>query len=153
VRRACLLALLLLAACTPKVHVDYDTTADFRALRYYAWLPAPPPPADAPVYADRTLMERRVRASADAVLQARDYQPARAEPDFQLNAFFVLTPGYYDPEEVVTLVFDVVDPRRNVLLWRGSRETGLHRSDDPADRDACIDTAVKAILDTFPPPQ
>ncbi|MEO8602433.1 MAG: hypothetical protein ABI629_07655, partial [bacterium] len=57
---------LLASACTPRVHVDYDTTADFTSLHYYAWLPAPPPPADAPVYAERTLMERRVRGSADA---------------------------------------------------------------------------------------
>jgi hypothetical protein len=154
VRRGAWLALAVVAsACTPKVHVDYDTSADFSRLRYYAWLPSVAPPADAPSYADRTLMERRVRSSADAVLQARDYLPARAQPDFQLNSFFALTPGYYDPDEVVTLVIDVVDPRSNVLLWRGTRETGLQRSDPPEERDTRIDTAVRAILDQFPPPR
>lgn len=147
-----LLALaFLVAGCTPKVHVDYDTGADFSRLRSYDWLPSPAPPAEAPSYSDRTLMERRVRSSADAALQARDYLPARAQPDFQLNSFFVLTPGYYDPEEVVTLVIDVVDPRSNVLLWRGTRATGLHRSDTAEERDMRIDTAVRAILNRFPP--
>jgi len=139
------------SACTPRVHVDYDTTADFAALRYYAWLPASPPPEEAPAYAERTLMERRVRGSADAALQARGYLPAPAQPDFQLNAFFVLTPGYYDPDEVVTLVIDVVDPRTHTLLWRGTRETGLHRSDSADERDEGVDTAVRAILERFPP--
>ncbi|MEO8603661.1 MAG: DUF4136 domain-containing protein, partial [bacterium] len=102
-------------------------------------------------YAERTLMERRVRGSADAALQARGYEPARAQPDFQLNSFFAITPGYYDPEEVVTLVIDVVDSHSNVLLWRGSRETGLQRSDSADERDTRIDTAVRAILERFPP--
>jgi len=140
-----------LAACTPRVNIDYDTSADLAALRTYAWVEAPPPPADAPAYQDRPLMERRVHSSADAALQGRGYRPAASRPEFLLNAFFAITPGYYAADETVTLVIDVVDPRTNTLLWRGTRATGLERSDSAAARDERIDVAVRAILDRFPP--
>ena len=146
-----LLAVLALAACTPRVNIDYDTSADLAALRTYRWVEAPPPPADAPAYQDRPLMERRVHSSVDAALQGRGYRPAASQPDFLLNAFFVITPGYYPPDEAVTLVIDIVDARTNVLLWRGTRATDLQRTDSAAERDARIDAAVRAILDRFPP--
>ncbi len=151
-RRAIALSVLLaLSACTPRVNIDYDTSADLAALRTYRWIDPPPAPSDAPAYQDRPLMERRVHSSVDAALQGRGYRPAASQPDFLLNSFFVITPGYYPNEEAVTLVIDIVDPRTNTLLWRGTRATDLQRTDSAATRDENIDIAVRAILERFPP--
>jgi hypothetical protein len=151
IRALVTLLAVLVAGCTPRVNIDYDTSADLVALRTYRWVEPPPPPSDAPPYQDRPLMERRVHSSVDAALQGRGYRPDPARPDFLLNAFFVITPGYYAPDEAVTLVIDIVDPRTNTLLWRGTRATGLQRTDSAAERDEDIDIAVRAILEHFPP--
>src|SRR3954468_1835032 len=65
---------LLLSACAtyPRVHTDYDSTANFAGYRTYSWLPTEVPRGMNP------LMFRRVEGSIDRALQARGYHPAAA---------------------------------------------------------------------------
>ena len=50
-----------------------------------------------------------------------------------------------------TLVIDIVAPKEQRLVWRGSASARLQRSADPARREQRIRDAVEEILREFPP--
>jgi hypothetical protein len=53
---------------------------------------------------------------------------------------------------VGTLIVDVIDAKRNELVWRGigTKQVDRHSSSDTKDRSAA--TAVTKILESYPPP-
>ena len=69
--------------------------------------------------------------------------------------------GYYDPAFHTTiyerewlegtLVLDVVDGRRNELIWRGWARQDLQRDPDPERLQIYVTEAVRKILEEFPP--
>ncbi len=50
-----------------------------------------------------------------------------------------------------TLIIDFLDVASKELVWRGSAEGKIHETDDPAEKQARANTAVRMILDQFPP--
>lgn len=50
-----------------------------------------------------------------------------------------------------TLLLDVVDPKTNALIWRGSGKKAIDENADSAKREANINKAVQKILAEFPP--
>ena len=50
-----------------------------------------------------------------------------------------------------TLILDIVDPGSDTVVWRGSAQAQLAGSGEPQTRQARIQTAVRRILERFPP--
>lgn len=163
-----LLAGALVGCSSVQVSHDYDTNRDFSKLKTYAWVPRPA--ARDP----ETLDEQRIHTAVDAALQAKGYVLTESTPDFR-TAFHVATKqkidvkdwgyggGPYDRRwgrsnvevteyEEGTLVIDVVDPKTNNMMWRGTARARLNRKPPPpAERARRIAAAVDKILATFPP--
>ncbi len=53
--------------------------------------------------------------------------------------------------ETGTLIIDLVDRRRNELVWRGSGESRLSKHPTPEKTDKKVAKVVGAILAKFPP--
>ncbi len=176
------LAALVVAAvavsCTPfRVAYDFDPSADFGALRSYAWLPGLQPPTGDP-RVDNSIVDSRIRAAVDTRLAAMGYAK-----DFPERADFLVAyhaavaekidvetiDRYYGPgprwagvvvtDTVVTeyeegtLLLDVVDRGSRKLLWRGSVQARLDRQASPAERSGRVQVAVDEMLARFPPPE
>jgi len=170
------LAALLLAGCsTVTVTTDYDRSANFGALRTYAWRPGPQQGLDDPRF-DRGFLDARVHAAVDRVLAARGHQQATpgTAPDFLVGYHAVVRQktsvqtinswyGYrvggwaaypathtYDYDEG-TLLIDVIEPTTMKLLWRGVGKGVVDASASAEKRERRINDAVDKILADFPP--
>lgn len=163
-----------LSGCaTFRVQTDYDPAVDFARLRTYAWQArAPRTDADPRVHND--LLDGRVRAAVDRVLQARGYQPAGdADADFRVAYIVTIEPRtdihtipvsygwgwwgvmatetYVDQYEQGTLLLDVIDTDSNKLIWRGSAAARVVEDRTPEQRTQRVNEAVEKILERFPP--
>lgn len=56
----------------------------------------------------------------------------------------------YEYEEG-TLIVDIVDPRNNELIWRGSAQDEVHFKSTPEKDQAQLNEAVHKMLEKFPP--
>jgi hypothetical protein len=166
-----LLALLMLAGCGPMIDVraDYDTSADFARLRTYTWLQKPSDaPSDPRISND--LLDSRVHAAVNEELHAKGYTESRETPDFRVTYHVILKEkldstayGYglgrwsgaadvrVATYEEGTLLLDLVDGTRNELVWRGSAQARIDPSRSPQERTELIRTAVRRMLENFPP--
>lgn len=177
IARRPLLALTPLAACAappPRVHVDSDPTADFGRYRTFGW--ASPLGTDRNGYA--TLTTERFKAAVMREMTARGYVLA-PEPDLLVNfsgrleertrvervptpmpyygyRFYGAWPAYgfgtqtfVDQYVEGTLNIDLVDRRRNAMVWEGVAVGRVSPRDreNPGER---IDEAVGAIFARFP---
>lgn len=145
---------------------DYDTNYDFSALKYYTWIDGT---GDIGI---NELNLRRVRAAVNRVLGAKGYVEATENLDF-LVAIHGDTRskvsvsqrqygrgGWYGPGGVEVyqyeegrLLIDIVDARKNELVWRGSATKVLSSNPTPEKIDQTINRAVEKILEKFPPPR
>lgn len=173
-RMIVLLGVASLSACTQfKIRTDYDSAADFRALRTYAWRPERPLPSGDARF-DNSLIDAQVRAAVERVLTAKGYaKEPSARPDFLVGYHAVVKSktdvqtidrtygyrgvGFGDPRLHVrtydegTLLIDVVDPATMKLLWRGSATGVVREKTAPEKREQRINDAVAEILEKFPP--
>lgn len=131
----------LLAACAakPTVHRQQDPEADLSAYRTFAFYPSPDG-------AYPSLLEQRLRQATRRRLEAQHYVYDERQPDLRVNYRLQVvqqpvlqsTPapgrlgyrGWSSGVETVivrqgTLVIDLVDARRNTLVWRGIAEGRL----------------------------
>ncbi len=176
-----LAALLLTALCacsTLRVSSDYDPAFDFSGFRSWDWLTGTPAGTVDPRL-PRGLVEDRIRAALEKHLAARGFQRSGSgTPDFRvgyhaavedkvdvrtINRSYGYGPGwgagrglmtsdtYVRQYEQGTLILDMVDPRTNVLVWRGSAQAEVYSYSTPEQREARIDDAVGQILERFPP--
>jgi len=169
-----------LAGCaTFTAHSDFDPEADFTRLRTYAWVPRTLTDVPRDPRVDNALLDGRVRRAVDATLAQKGFVPAPegAAPDFKLNYHIALEqrfdvqtipstygyglgwwggPGYadvyVDQYEEGTLFLDVIDARRNALIWRGYTAGRVLPELSPEEREQRTLEAVQAILAKFPPP-
>ena len=73
---------LLVAGCsTLQISADYDETADFAALRSYAWLPAPKIKSGDPEIQYNSLLDQRVRAAVETQLAEKGLARRDADAD------------------------------------------------------------------------
>jgi hypothetical protein len=171
------LAALALAGCAAQVAVtaDYDRSANFAALRTYAWRPGAQQGVSDPRF-DNTLLDMRVRAAVDRVLTAKGYQQAapattadflvgyhavvRQKATFQtINRWYGYRVGgrggwpqtYVHDYDEGTLLIDIIDPASMDLLWRGTGTGVVDPQASPEKRERRINEAVNAILSKFPP--
>ncbi|HEX2667309.1 MAG TPA: DUF4136 domain-containing protein [Gammaproteobacteria bacterium] len=173
----CGAALLLLAACAPRVYVEQDDSAGLQGYHRFAWVTPPAGPVRDPIL-DSQILESRVHNAVSADLKARGFEEVAADgdPDFMVtyhtsskqklestgasfsfgivDAFphgfgSVAFPVGNDVQtrDEGTLMLDVIDGKSKRLAWRGWT-TGLLNQDNYSDKS--VAEAVKNILDKFP---
>jgi len=177
-RRVLLLtSVLMLAACAPRVTIDFDRTADFSQYRTYAWSIGTPTRSP--------LMDRRIIAAIEEQLAAKSLQKTENQPDLVVSYHAALNQeirynttsidvgygpgwgtgyGYYGggwgprggdtittPTKITvgTLNVDIYDSKRKEMIWRGSASETL-----TTDRQKTIDLIKErtaAMFEKFPP--
>lgn len=166
--------LLALAGCATRYDVDYDydTGADFAALKTYAWMP---PTGNA---VKDELLVKRVRTTVDAGLQKKG-RTQSPNPDFLIamqlsgrttyggstavgmsvgipvgRAGHVSVGGARSkPIEMKqgTLVLDFLDAKSKSLLWRSTASGAAEPAFSPEEQQKRIDDVVGQMLERFPP--
>ncbi len=166
-----LTGMLAVGCATVSVQYDYDTTADFGALKSYAWMKIP----TSQELDDITI--KRVKNAVDEQLALKGFVISEDDPDFTIalhgkiqNKVDVVDWGYsygrydryyrgyggtrridtYEYEEG-TLLIDFVDTDSGSLIWRGSGTGVLDPSASPEKREKRVKDAVIKILAKFPP--
>ena len=158
-----LLLLATAAGCaSTTVSVDRDETVDFSALRTFGWRPDPTPEGERERPA--SLFDRRARREVERRLTERGYRRADS-PDLLLDVSLRTREvrevtswdhgRYWRRHGFVTVrdriaaavVLDVVDTRRNAVVWRGATPIALGPTGPGAEDVA---SAVEALLEQFP---
>lgn len=75
----------LTGCSTMTSHADWDTTANFAALKTYSWAPGQQPLTGDPRIDHNVLLDERVRQAVDDVLGSRGYQKNETNPDFWIS--------------------------------------------------------------------
>lgn len=156
-----------------KVETNYDNTANFASYQSFAWMEQPHTVRD-----NLTKLGRVTQHIEDAIereLAIHGYQKASDTPDFfvvyhaavetQITGATIDTWGYryrrprwntgpvyanvaVDSYQEGTLIIDIVDARKNELVWRG---TAVDAVGNPSQAIQKIDEAVQKMLAAFPP--
>ena len=152
---------------------DYDTAADFAALKTYDWMPATGNAA-----ADELLV-KRIRNAVDSQLQAKGHAFAAGTPDFLIAmelsgktayggstgvGVSVGVPvgragrisvggGRSKPIEKKegTLVLDFLDAKTKSLVWRGTASGAVRPAASPEEQQQRINEVIAELLARFPP--
>ncbi len=170
-----IVAALTVLGCSKPIQVSTQVspTASFTGLTTYAWFEKPAPTATPGVHNEA--VGWRVKDAVDLALEDRGYRRAieGESPDFQVAYFatawdmveysavntywgyqvdWYVTGGYVQAYRQGTLVIDIVDPKSNELLWRGSASGAVS---NPSDQEIArkIREAVYLIFESFPPDQ
>jgi type IV pilus biogenesis protein CpaD/CtpE len=130
---ATLAALMAGCAASPHVRSDQDPDVDLRAYRTFAFY-------DVPVSAPASLIGRHLRQATREQMERQHYVYSEQQPDLRVAMWLVLTEhpelrstgayryrGRAEGVETMrvregTLRIDLVDTRRNALVWRGVAE-------------------------------
>ena len=167
------IGLLLIAALTScssmRIDSDYDTSANFSALKTYSWMARQPQSREDP-RVDSTLLESRVRAAVDRELSFKGYAKVPSEEADFLIAYHVTREGrmqlhtmggpgwgwggtttHVEKYEEGTLILDVIAPDGKMLLWRGTATARIDESAGAEKREKRINEAVRRMLQRFPP--
>lgn len=171
--------LLLLAGCAsgPTIRADADPQADFG--RYRSWAFYEPIAMEANGYTSFTTERIREAVRREMDARGYTYDPAAPDlrvnfqgivqdrtdvytmprTDYQYfysyrARTYVAVPVWYDETQVRqyregTLTVDLVDARRNHLVWTGSA-IGRGTRKTPQERAADVDAAVAAIFAKYP---
>lgn len=162
--------LLVLAACgAPKVSFDYDKSLDFKQFKTYNYF------ADMETGMNQ-LDDKRLFFQLDSLLAVKGFTKT-ATPDlliniktarFESSSPFQMNLGVGSVgrsggvgvsggvpvgntslnEEVL---FDIVDAKRNELIWQGRSEKRLPKSTTPLAREQYFATVVAKVFEKFPP--
>jgi len=169
-------ALALITGCSSvNIKHDYDSDANFAALKTYTWMAAPTN-ANGSVQAAlqrNSLMDKRIKESTNRQLAAKGYTTDANNPDFLVtyhvgaeNKINVTDWGYgygrygrlygggsvdvYQYKEG-TLIVDVVEAGSRQLLWRGFATATIDPNASTETRTKKIDEVITKILAEFPP--
>jgi hypothetical protein len=160
-------------ATGPTVTCDYDTAADFAALKTFNWMPATGNAAG------NELLVKKIRNTMDAQLQAKGRTPAEASPDFLIGMQLSGRTTYGGSTAVGvsvsipvgragrasvggmksqptenkegTLVLDFVDGKTRSLLWRATASGAVNPAASPEEQQERINAVITAMLAYFPP--
>lgn len=172
-----MLVLMLCSAVTgyaaPAVNFDYDTAADFAALKTFDWMPATGNAAG------DELLVKKIRNTVDAQLQAKGCIKATENPDFLIGMELsgkTITGGSTgvgvsvgipvgragrlsvgggksraSEKKEGTLVMDFVDAKTKSLVWRATFTDAVNPSATPEQKQKKIDEVIAEMLAQFPP--
>lgn len=168
---AALTVLFLTAACSPsKVLYDYDTQARFSSFRTFSFIEAP---VTNPL--DSQLITQYVRQVVSDEFSRKGLQPVDSIGDVEVaiisgakdrvnvaefgysywpgrwgwGGYFGGVEMYEYPEK--TLIIDLVDSKKDQLIWRGSASKTLSDSGSPEKVEQRLKGAVELIMAAFPP--
>lgn len=156
----------ILSSCnTVRVTSDFDRSADFNSYKTYNFHQKGIDKLEL-----NDLDKRRILNAIDAQMAAKGFAKTDASPDLYINVLasskekINIDNGYYGgywgpyygggsrvyQYTSGTIIIDIVDDKRNILVWQGAG-SGLNVSD--LDRKADdIPQAVAEIMAKFPPP-
>jgi hypothetical protein len=158
------LALLSTIALAQSVSYDFDRTANFAALRTYAWTQGTSLP-DA-------INHRRIIAAVDAQLAAKGMRPASTagDPDalvayhasFERNLHISAFGTGWGPysrggsaraQEITvgTMAIEIVDAKTRALVWRGLASADIDVDAKPEKREKNIHRAAEKLFRNYPP--
>jgi len=160
-------------AASPAVNFDYDTAADFTAMKTFDWMPATGNAAG------DELLVKKIRNAVDAQLQAKGSNIAADNPDFLIGMELsgkTITGGSTgvgvsvgipvgrmgrisvgggksktSEKKEGTLVMDFVDAKTKSLVWRATATEVVNPSATPEEKQKKIDEVIAAMLANFPP--
>ena len=170
---AVLIAVIGCSSIPLTVNYDYDTAADFTAMKTFGWMP----PAGNAVGDD--LLVKRIRSSVNSQLQAKGRTEVPENPDFliamQLSGkttyggskavgasvgipvgragTISVGGGKSKPTEKTegTLVLDFVDAKTQSLVWRGTATAAVQPKTSPEEQQERINKVIAEMLSHFPP--
>lgn len=171
-----LIGVQLYGCSTQRVAYDYDPAIDFVAFKSYRWLTKDHAGNADPRIAN-DLLNERVRKAIDTTLAQKNYlKLPKGNVDFLVTyqlgiekktdvdrihtgvgfgyRFWHLgigTDTIVREYNQVTLYIDIIDPKTQKLIWRGSREYRYQNSGTVAEKGARIQEIVAEILAGFPP--
>lgn len=170
IRGGILLSLLLSSACAPMTVGSFAARGVvFSQYHTYAWAQDPARATGDPRLDNNRFFLERIQADAERQLAARGFEKsAPGASDLVLHYHASATqqldvaaadrqygPCTACPQaslfEAGTILFDLVDARTNLLIWRGWADTSLENVIDNQDLlDAEVDRAVARIVATIP---
>jgi len=164
-----------MAGCATPLAVtsDYDTAADFAALKKFDWMPATGNAAG------NELLVKKIKNTVDVQLQAKGRTMSADNPDF-LVAMDLSGQSTYGGSTAVgmsvgipvgragtvnvgggkskprekkegTLVLGFLDPKTKSLLWKSTATAELKGSASAEEQQQKINEVVAAMLANFPP--
>lgn len=176
-----LCATLLLSGCSQfNVMEDYDSQANFKALKTYQWLPAQLTENDkiAQTSVEHPLTASRVRNAIEVSLNQKGLQSSPSRPSsyvsFHINSKNYMTPdpmtvqfgvGSYHrfgtgflfetaPDYIESTRSDLVIQIYNNLgkvIWQSKASIALNMETTPKAKEAAIQALVDQMLKNFPP--
>jgi len=175
---AALLALLAACATGPRISSDSDPRADFSAYRSFAF--HSPLAIEREGYASLVSGRMKAAARAEMEARGYRYSESDPDLWLNINAYmqqrtdvstipevdyayyysyryrgYVAMPYWHDRTTVRrytegTMNIDLVDAKRNALVWEGIAVGRVVRNQDPAERDAAIDATIRDIFSQYP---
>ncbi len=154
------------------IDTDFDpaVASQMDGWQTYAHAPLPPTRSGGLYNAE---WETRIREVIDREMQARGFQLVTANPDFRVayhaamgtmdirdaTEAYGYRAGWYNPVSAQgqdrwmegTFVLDIIRASNNTLAWRGAGQGLLGRDGSRQILQPRIDTAVRQILEQFPP--
>ena len=175
-KNAMMVFMLCIAAtgyAAPAVTSDYDTAANFDALKTFEWMPATGNAAG------DELLVKRIRNTVDVQLQAKGRKITADNPDFLIGMELsgkTITGGTTgvgvsvgipvgrmgrvsvgggksktSEKKEGTLVVDFVDAKTKSLVWRATVTDAVDPSASAEQKQKKIDEVIAAMLAQFPP--
>ncbi len=159
--------LLFGVGCTTlQTHDDYDPSANFGAYHTYVWKNTTP--------AQNPLVDQRIVTAVDEQLAAKGLRKAdsgasdlfvtyHAAVNQRLNVqsfgygYGAPYGGSWSSTKTVTeipegtLIVDLVDIKKNNLVWRGTAQDELRQSDSPEQAQKRVSSAVQTMFAKYPP--
>jgi len=175
-----IVSVTVVGCSTLTVSTDYDPDFDFSSLKTYHWLEVD----DARIKGariDNPLINRRINAAIDTVLEGKGYLQTNGEhPDFLVtwlgaidtNLRYDTISNFYGPYwgrgyyggswsgyqrtyateyEEGTLIIDILTPQDKKLVWRGSGRDFIDNLRTQQQITDKINNTVIEILASFPP--
>ncbi len=167
----CLLLVATVNCSRTRIKQDYNEGFDFSRLKTFSWLEQPEKPFEYltnPI-ANWQQIDKHIKEVVNRELERRGYLRTFEGPDFSVTYHLRIQDKIYSHDQSYrtdyrtdksvklsykegTLVLDFVDARTSELLWRGSASRTVSQEEpDLEDTQEKITTAVKRMLESFPP--
>ncbi len=171
---AMVVLLAVIGCATPlAVNYDYDTAADFTAMKTFNWMP---PSGNA---AGDDLLVKKIRNAVNTQLQAKGRMEVPGTPDFLIAmelsgkttyggstavgasvgipvgraGTISVGGGKSKPREKTegTLVLDFVDAKTQSLVWRATATAAVSPKSSPEEQQVRVNAVIAEMLKNFPP--
>ena len=173
-------SILLCSSCAPiEVKVDYNKDINFDNYKTYAWIDNEQPDI-VDVELEKEALDRLVMDATNRILQNRNIS-LNSDPDFLITYYLVVNAktdvymvenyysdiGYATPPvtsstrdyqklrkttyEQGMLILDIMDSKSKERIWRGYAQSRIGIYPEREKQEKRVRTAIKKILNDFPP--